>query len=373
MQKGIVYKGDGIFDYCGWPTVARINENTLAVAFSGNRLRHVCPFGRTMICYSYDDGKTWTNPMAVVNTKFDDRDGGVVANGKQVLVSSFNNNYNYQLKSIEWHYNSHGHNEKTENEEVMIKKYIELNKDVNEDDVGSSLTISEDGGKTFPTRIIVPITSPHGPKVLADGSYVWVGHPFRIEKQFCVPGHKYRNFLPEAIYCSFSKDGYEWSDPIRLPSPPEENIRPFEPDVIQLKNGELLVQIRGVIKNTAGLIGMHLYQTVSSENMTKWSTPVYVGVPASPPHLFRHSSGTLISAVTNRNGPYEEQILLSDDEGATWKGPYSIDSEAPDSDIGYPSTVELLDGRLLTVYYHHDKKGEANYLKYTIWSLDELK
>jgi hypothetical protein len=148
MKKGIVYKGDGTFDYCGWPTVARIDDNTLAVAYSGNRLRHVCTFGRTMVCYSYDEGKTWSKPMAVIDTKFDDRDGGIVANGKQVIVSSFNNNYAFQLQDLEWQFKCHGRNEKTENEAKMIRLYIEMNKGADESDVGSSIAISEDGGKT---------------------------------------------------------------------------------------------------------------------------------------------------------------------------------------------------------------------------------
>ena len=372
MEKGIVFKGDGIFDYCGWPTVARLDDNTIAVAYSGNRLRHVCTFGRTMMCYSYDEGKTWTPPVNVINTKFDDRDGGLVANGKQVLVSSFNNNFAFQLQDLEWQFKCHGHNEKTENEAFIIKKYIEMNKDADESDVGSSIAISEDGGKTFVKRIMMPITSPHGPKVLADGSYVWVGRAFSIAPNNRTEGREY-NFLPEGLYVTFSKDGYNWSEPKRLPNIPEDDIKlECEPDVIQLKNGELLVQIR-VHKTSSGWGGMYLYQTVSSENMTKWSDPVYLGVPASPPHLMRHSSGKLICAVAQREAPIAEQILVSDDEGKTWDGPYNIDEDAPDGDMGYPSTVELKDGRLMTVYYQHDKKGENNYLKYTIWSLDELK
>ena len=370
MKTGIVYKGDGLFDYCGWPTVARIDKDTIAVAYSGNRLRHVCTFGRTMVCYSYDEGKTWSKPVTVVDTKFDDRDGGIIANGKQVIVSSFNNNYAFQLQDIDWQFKCHGHNEKTENEAKMIRLYIEMNKDADEKDVGSSIAISEDGGKTFPTRIMVPITSPHGPKVLADGSYVWVGRSFSIDKKYWTEGAREYNFLEEGIYCMFSKDGYTWSEPTRLPDIDEEGVELLcEPDVIQLKNGELLAQIRVHRKGKP----FGIYQTTTTDGMTKWTTPVDLNVPSAPPHLLRHSSGKLISVVARRHAPIAEQVLISDDEGQTWQGPYDIDTDAPDGDMGYPSTVELNDGSLMTVYYQHDKKGENNYLKYTIWTLDELK
>ena len=370
MKKGIVYKGDGTFDYCGWPTVARIDDNTLAVAYSGNRLRHVCTFGRTMVCYSYDEGKTWSKPMAVIDTKFDDRDGGIVANGKQVIVSSFNNNYAFQLQDLEWQFKCHGRNEKTENEAKMIRLYIEMNKGADESDVGSSIAISEDGGKTYPTRVIVPITSPHGPKVLSDGSYVWVGRSFAIAERDRDPNREY-NFLDEGIYVIFSKDGYTWSEPKRLPSIDEPDVTLLcEPDIIQLKNGELLVQIR-VHKSTPG--AYHLYQTVSSNGMTEWSKPEDLHVLASPPHLMRHSSGKLICSVARRDKPIAEQILLSDDEGKTWDGPYDINTDAPNGDMGYPSTVELKDGSLMTVYYQNDPIKQKNYVEYVIWTLDELK
>lgn len=55
------------------------------------RLRHVCPFGKGIICYSYDEGKTWTKPAVVIDTPLDDRDCGIVAYGNKVMVTSFNN------------------------------------------------------------------------------------------------------------------------------------------------------------------------------------------------------------------------------------------------------------------------------------------
>ena len=372
MKTGIVYKNDGLFGYCGWPTLARIDKNTLAVAFSGNRLRHVCTFGRTMVCYSYDEGKTWSKPMAVIDTKFDDRDGGIVANGKQVLVSSFNNTYKMQLRYLERQVARYGRNDKTDSEETLIKTYIEMNKTADERDVGSSIAISEDGGKTFPTRIMMPITSPHGPKVLADGSYVWVGRNFSIDERDRTDGAREYNFLKEGIYCIFSKDGYAWSEPTRLPDI-ENVVQSCEPDVLELSNGELLVHIRVVHKKDFSGDVEDIYQTVSSNNRTKWSKPEPLKIDAIPSHLMRHSSGVIIMSVGRRVSPIADQVFLSYDEGKTWQGPYAIDTEAPDEDMGYPSTVELCDGSLMTVYYHHGKKGENNYLKYTVWTLDELK
>ena len=42
--------------------------------------------------------------------------------------------------------------------------------------------VSEDGGNTFPKRYEVPISCPHGPIVLKDGRYFYVGRAFGIKE-----------------------------------------------------------------------------------------------------------------------------------------------------------------------------------------------
>lgn len=362
MRKGIVYKGEGIFSYCGWPTVGKLSDGTLAVVFSGHRLRHVCTFGETMICYSYDEGKTWTAPSAVVNTRFDDRDGGIAVNGKQVLVTSFNNNFNFQSKHAEA-------NEKDENVRAMIQNYIALNQEkANEDDVGSSITVSEDGGKTFFKRYMMPITSPHGPKLLKDGRYVYVGRAFSIQNMYKTEGRTY-NELPEGIYYMFSGDGYTWTEPLPIPLPQDEDIiLNCEPDVIECADGELLVHIR-VQKRNVPFDYMWIYQTKSKNGITEWETPYDLGVQGAPPHLFRHSSGKIVCVYGCRKAPFAEMAIISEDEGKTWSAPRAIDADAASSDLGYPSSVELQNGKILTVYYQRDEGEERPNLKYTIWEI----
>ena len=61
--------------YFGWPTVNRLQNGKIAVVASGFRRRHVCPFGKAVISYSEDEGKTYTMPAPVIDTVLDDRDG----------------------------------------------------------------------------------------------------------------------------------------------------------------------------------------------------------------------------------------------------------------------------------------------------------
>ena len=60
--------------------------------------------------------------------------------------------------------------------------------------------------------------------------------------------------------------------------------------------------------------------------------------------------------------------LRSSDEGETWSEEYVL-STAEDNDIGYPSTVELKDGSLLTVYYERFGKDKQTSVLGTKWKL----
>lgn len=82
---------NSIHNYFAWPTVAKLQDGTLAFVASGFRMRHVCPFGKVVICYSRNQGKTWSPPAVLIDTPLDDRDSGILPYGeKSVIVTSFN-------------------------------------------------------------------------------------------------------------------------------------------------------------------------------------------------------------------------------------------------------------------------------------------
>ena len=89
-QHGVVASyPDQFLGYFGWPTVTRMEDGTLVVAASGLRNYHVCPFGRTIICMSNDDGQTWTPPRVINDTPLDDRDASIGSLGGNKLVLSW--------------------------------------------------------------------------------------------------------------------------------------------------------------------------------------------------------------------------------------------------------------------------------------------
>ena len=59
----IVFEGSRPFGYFGWPTVAKLPDGTLAAAASGFRSSHICPFGRTVLWTSADEGRSWSGQI----------------------------------------------------------------------------------------------------------------------------------------------------------------------------------------------------------------------------------------------------------------------------------------------------------------------
>jgi len=89
-----------------------------------------------------------------------------------------------------------------------------------------------------------------------------------------------------------------------------------------------------------------------------------------PSHLLRLRDGRLVMTYGYRRSPFGNQARVSTDHGRTWGAPLTISADGASGDLGYPSTVELADGRLLTVWYEKPAAGPAT-LRQAIWRLAE--
>ena len=68
-----------------------------------------------------------------------------------------------------------------------------------------------------------------------------------------------------------------------------------------------------------------------------------------------------------------EIAMISWDGGQTWSDELIISPESPDWDLGYPSSVELSGGSILTVYYQKYGDDSYNSILYTKWKLPDRK
>ena len=335
--------------YFAWPTVARLQDGRLAMVASGFRRRHVCPFGKVVICYSEDEGKTWTRPTIIIDTPLDDRDAGILPFGENsVMITSFNNTKEMQR------------NANKESQNPYINGYLDVlnEKAAEEKFLGSTFVISHDGTKTFSDVMRIPITAPHGPVLMQDGSILYVGRTFsKDDKMMETDGIKAYKVYPDGTYEKLGE--IENIDP---------EILSCEPHAIVLENGKIIVHIR---MERGGYFST--YQSESYDGGKTFTKPhaLLEKRGGAPAHLLELSDGTLISAYGYRNAPYGIKVMVSYDGGENWDTGHDIYVNGVSSDLGYPASVELENGDILTVFYAKETIESPAVIMQTIWHLDK--
>lgn len=351
-ERPICKNNNGMHTYFGWPSVARLQDGSLMTVASGFRIAHICPFGKVIVSRSYDEGKNWTAPEVVIDTPLDDRDGGICTFGeKGVVVASFNNTPDFQRKNVSAM-------------PTYVNAYLDQveKKGGWEKYLGSTLAFSNDGGKTFGDPVIVPISSPHGPCELQDGTLFYVGRLFsdvnsvsHIECHTVTPDGKtemrsrIEDIAPDLLSC--------------------------EPHAIQLPSGRIVVHIRVQHIGAPGQRGpvFTVYQSVSDDNGYTFTKPVQLldNFGGSPAHLIRHSSGALVSVYGHRRAPFGIKVMFSYDEGETWDIDNVICDQEVSGDLGYPASVELENGDILTVFYAREFAGGSSVIKQVVWNFEK--
>jgi len=363
-ERGVVSSfPDDFFGYFGWPTVARMDDGALVAAASGLRNDHVCPFGRNVICVSQDQGKTWTSLRVVNDSPLDDRDTGAVClGGDRILLSWFTTD-------------NRGYAEGRDPDLVAAWRpgLDRVTDDRARRWVGAWISTSDDRGESWHAPVKVPLTAPHGPIRLQSGELLYFGKEFLVAMEGFSAGSG-------GIAAMKSADGgrtWEKLGAVPLHENTEEGSY-HEPHVAELPDGRLVGLIRferapgGEEVENKGLVGFSLFQSVSADGGRTWSPAAPLGFHGSPPHLLTHSSGALVCVYGYRRKPFGERAMISRDGGGSWEYDYILDDQGPDGDLGYPSSVELDDGSLLTLYYQkRASSSEKCSLLWSRWRLPE--
>ena len=96
--------------------------------------------------------------------------------------------------------------------------------------------------------------------------------------------------------------------------------------------------------------GQELRQFRSSNDGATWADEgLIAGYHKHPPHLLRLKDNRILLTYGNRRDGGIEALITSDD-AKTWSAPLRLFTTGP-GDMGYPSTAELPDGKLVTVFY----------------------
>lgn len=323
--------------YHGWPTLVRRKDGELLLAFSGGREAHVCPFGRLEWMRSKDGGDSWGWPQVLSDSPIDDRDAGVLETPSgAILVTHFTSlAFEPILERAErTPVGQPGGFAEAKLLDEWRAARDRLTQDQRRSELGCYMMRSTDGGVTWSARYRVPVNSPHGPITLEDGRLLYAG------KALWDGGGL-------AFYES-KDDGLTWQFLADLPIRPGDSAERYhELHAVQAANGLLICHIRNENPANSG----ETLQTESCDGGRTWSMPHSIGVWGLPSHLLKLSDGRLLMTYGHRRKPYGNQARISNDSGQSWSQPIVLSDDGIGGDLGYPSTVELEDGTLVTVWY----------------------
>jgi hypothetical protein len=341
--------------YHGWPTVARRANGELLVTYSGGREGHICPFGRVEMVRSTDNGLSWSDAQVIYDGPIDDRDSGVLETAKgSILVTSFTS-LAYEKGLLAAQKIQPG--KKGAWPEAKLKRWLDVHNRLSAEErkalLGTWMFRSTDGGKTWSKPIDTLVNSPHGPIQLADGRLLYAG-----KELWASTGR--------VGVCESTDDGQTWKWLADIPvRPNDENRNYHELHAVEARSGRLIAQIRNHNKTNAG----ETLQCESTDGGKTWSVPHAIGVWGLPSHLLRLRDGRLLMSYGYRRKPFGNQARVSEDEGATWSEPLTISDDGFSGDLGYPSTVQLADDSLLTVWYERPADSPYAVLRQGTWKL----
>lgn len=342
--------------YCGWPTLTRRKNGQLLVVWSGGREQHVCPFGRVDMMRSDDNGETWTWPRTLIDGAIDDRDAGVLETGKgTLLVTSFTSlaYEDYELKKAMA--NRGGANAwPTEKLDRWLRVHRRLDDEARRRELGQWMIRSTDGGVTWSPRYSSIVNSPHGPIQLADGRLIYAGVELWSNSR-------------DVGVCQSRDDGITWEWLAKIPARAGDDLKNYhELHAVEADDGRLIAHIRN--HNTQNK--SETLQTESTDGGETWSSPKSIGVWGVPSFLMKLGDGRLLMSYGYRRKPFGNQARVSMDHGVSWSSPMTISEDGVGHDLGYPSTVELADGTLLSIWYERMADSPKAVLRQARWSIE---
>ncbi len=336
--------------YHGWPTLARRKDGELLLVCSGGRESHVCPFGQAELMRSGDGGKTWSFPRVLLDSPIDDRDAGVLETTKgSLLATTFTSN------AYDEHYLKKDSHKKwpEERRARWLAAHNRVPAAARKSELGTWMIRSTDGGVTWSPRYDSLVNSPHGPVNLKDGRVLYAGKNLWREKTW-------------VGVCESKDDGQSWKRLAQIPTRKGDDPKDYhELHAVEATNGNLIVQIRNHNKKSS----RETLQTESRDGGKTWSEPHSIGVWGLPSHLLRLNDGRLLMSYGHRRKPFGNQARVSDDHGKTWSKPMIVSGDGAGGDLGYPSTVQLEDGSLVTVWYEKLAGSTLAVLRQATWRI----
>jgi sialidase-1 len=171
--------------------------------------------------------------------------------------------------------------------------------------------------------------------VKPDGSPDYYGVPARI-----------------AIFRS-DDNGRSWE--VHALLPPHPHTQGAETTLLRTKSGKIVTLSRTQISGPDWMDKGSLLQSESRDDGATWSGLRATGLSSmsSPAHLLQLQDGRILCTHASRRYPGSIYVTVSRDEADTWDTERSriVTNDLPNSDSCYPTSGQLPDGTVLTVWY----------------------
>lgn len=303
-----------------FPVAHRLKDGRIAVIMRGGA-EHLGLKGRLDMIFSSDDGRTWSKPVVVNDSPIDDRNPALGVAKDGTIVVGFWRTATYDDAG----------------------KY---NPKLSDKERSTWVTRSKDGSTwSEATRIDtsdIELGSPFGRMVtLPDGAMLMAIYGYEVRPS----GQKLPTDRNHSYIYRSTDDGQTWK---RFSEIGDGKQQLNETAIERLSSGKIIAAMR----SRAG----EVWLSESTDDGATWSkTRQLTPVNAHPADLCQLPDGRVLMTVGNRLGAeagFGVFGLVSDANGEfDWNKRFNLVTDALSRDCGYPSSVSLMDGRALTLYY----------------------
>lgn len=314
----------------------RLNNGELLIT-TREADEHYANDGDVIMLRSKDNGKTWSEKQVVAGIKgVDEREGcGIQLKDGTIIMGVFYNNlYNED--------GSYGFNSSEKRLAQPGKRYL-----------GAYTIHSKDNGKTWSEPYYVetagmPFLNVEGPTdapiEMPDGSIVMgiIGYNFKGD-----PKNR------SAVMLKSTDKGKTWKYLSTIAGDPGGRLGGFmEPGIVRTKSGRIVAGLRNHGPDQA------IWTTYSDDDGKTWAPVKQTEMIGHPADLIELSDGRLMISYgirTPHDKPAGVRACFSTDKGETWdiSKEVQIRNDFINWDVGYPESLELSDGQVLTVYYYN--------------------